>query len=98
MQQAAVAMEALLTEVPLSDPEIPMISGMDGGVLAKAEDVRIALRDQMLSPVRWVAVVERLAALGVKEIVEAGGGTLVRMLRDFKVVQIEGRAAKEVLG
>jgi len=34
----------------------------------------------------------------VKEIVEAGGGTLVRMLRDFKVVQIEGRAAKEVLG
>src|SRR4028118_911115 len=52
MQQAAVAMEALLTEVPLSDPEIPMISGMDGGVLAKAEDVRIALRDQMLSPVR----------------------------------------------
>jgi [acyl-carrier-protein] S-malonyltransferase len=51
----------------------------------------------MLSPVRWVSVVERLAALGVEEVVEAGGGTLVRMLRDFENVKIRGRAAKELL-
>ncbi len=98
MQEAAMTMEALLAEVPLKDPEIPMISGIDGAVLAKADDVRLALRDQMLSPVRWVAVVERLAALGVEEVVEAGGGTLIRMLRDFRDVEIEGRVAKEVLG
>ena len=81
----------------MEDPKIPMISGMDGGILAQADDVCLALRDQMLSPVRWVAVVERLSALGVEEIVEAGGGTLVRMLRDFKDVEMRGRAAKEVL-
>jgi [acyl-carrier-protein] S-malonyltransferase len=98
MQEAAMAMEVLLAEVPLNDPAIPVISGMDGAVLAKADDVRLALTDQMLSPVRWVAVVERLAALGVEEVVEAGGGTLVRMLRDFKDVEIKGRAAKEVIG
>ena len=98
MQEAAVSMEALLAEVPLEDPEVPMVSGIDGAILAKADDVRLALRDQMLSPVRWVAVVERLAALGVEEVVEAGGGTLVRMLRDFDDVEIKGRAAKEVLG
>lgn len=97
MQEAAVAMEGLLAEVALQDPTIPMVSGLDGAVLAKADDVRLALRDQMLSPVRWVAVVERLAALGVEEIVEAGGGTLVRMLRDFKDVSMRGRAAKELL-
>jgi [acyl-carrier-protein] S-malonyltransferase len=83
--------------VPLEDPEIPMISGIDGAILAKADDVRLALREQMLSPVRWVAVVERLAALGVEEVVEAGGGTLVRMLRDFKDVEMRGRAAREIL-
>ena len=98
MQEAAVAMEMLLAKVPLDDPEIPMISGIDGAVLAKADDVRLALRDQMLSPVRWVAVVERLVALGVEEIVEAGRGTLIRMLRDFRDVEIKGRAAKEVIG
>jgi [acyl-carrier-protein] S-malonyltransferase len=97
MQEAAMAMDALLAEVPLNDPEIPMVSGIDGAILAKADDVRLALRDQMLSPVRWVAVVERLAALGVAEVVEAGEGTLVRMLRDFKDVEIRGRDAKEVL-
>ena len=97
MQRAASAMDALLAEVSLKDPTIPMISGIDGAVLAKADDVRLALRDQMLSPVRWVAVVERLAALGVGEVVEAGEGTLVRMLRDFKDVEIRGRAAREVL-
>jgi [acyl-carrier-protein] S-malonyltransferase len=96
MQEASVAMDALLAEVPLKDPEIPMVSGIGGGMLAKADDVRLALKDQMLSPVRWVAVVERFAALGVEEVVEAGGGTLVRMLRDFDV-EIKGRAAKELL-
>jgi [acyl-carrier-protein] S-malonyltransferase len=97
MQEAAVAMDGLLAEVAVEDPRIPMVSGMDGAVLAKADDLRLALRDQMLSPVRWVAVVERLDALGVEAVVEAGGGTLVRMLRDFKDVNMQGRAAKELL-
>jgi [acyl-carrier-protein] S-malonyltransferase len=87
----------LLAEVLLEDPRIPMVSGMDGAVLAKADDVRLALRDQMLSPVSWVAVVERLDALGVEEVVEAGGGTLVRMLRDFEDASMQGRVAKELL-
>ena len=97
MYEASRGMDGLLAEVPLEDPVIPMVSGMDGATLAKADDVRLALRDQMLSPVRWVAVVERFAALGVEEVVEAGGGTLVRMLRDFKDVEMRGRAAKEFL-
>ncbi len=97
MQEASTAMGSLLTEVPLRDPEVPMISGIDGGILATAGDVRLALRDQMLSPVRWVSVVEQFAALGVEEVVEAGGGTLVRMLRDFEDVKVRGRAAKELL-
>ena len=97
MQDAAVQMTTLLSEVPLEDPKIPMISGVDGAILAKADDVRLALKDQMLSPVHWVAVVGRFLLLGVEEVVEAGGGTLVRMFRDFEGVKIRGRVAKEVL-
>ena len=97
MLTASLAMEEELDAVEVQDPRVPMVSGMDGAVLAKADDVRLALRDQMLSPVRWVAVVERFASLGVEEVVEAGGGTLVRMLKDFKDVEMKGRAAKEVL-
>lgn len=98
MAEAAAGMEYMISGVELYDPEIPMISGMDGAVLATAEDVRNTLRRQMLSPVRWVAVVERLVDLGVEETVEAGDdGTLTRMLRDFKGFDLSGSKAGEVL-
>ncbi len=99
MLEASLALEELLNEVEVRDPEIPMISATDGAVLAKADDVRLALRAQMLSPVRWVAVVERFLDLGVEEIFEAGAdGTLTRMLRDFKEKRLTGRTAKEMIG
>ena len=97
IQEAAVAMATLLSEATLEEPKIPIESGIDGAILARADDVRLALKEQMLSPVRWVAVVERFALLGVEELIEAGEGTLVRMLRDFEGLKMRGRAAKEVL-
>lgn len=98
MMEASTAMSRLLLEVEFRDPEMPMVSAVDGSILATADDVRMALTNQMLSPVRWVAVIERLRDLGVREIVEAGeGGTLVRMLRDFPQDRLEGRTAKEAL-
>ena len=98
MKGAAREMDALLREVGLEEPETPMVGATDGAVLRTAEEVREALRNQMLSPVRWVAVVERLLDLGVREIFEAGeNGTLTRMLRDFKRKDVEGRTAGEVL-
>jgi [acyl-carrier-protein] S-malonyltransferase len=98
MNEAARAMEVLLSEVALEDPLIPMVSATDGGVLVKASDVRLALRNQMLSPVRWVAVIERFLDLGVEEIIEAGeDGTLTRMLRDFRLREIKGHTASQAL-
>jgi [acyl-carrier-protein] S-malonyltransferase len=98
MAGAAREMEELLGEVELEEPEIPMVGATNGALLATAEEVREALRNQMLSPVRWVAVVERLLDLGVREIFEAGeDGTLTRMLRDFKRKDVDGRTVREVL-
>jgi len=98
MLEASRAMDAILAEVTLRDPEIPMVAATDGSVLATAGDVRLALRNQMLSPVRWIAVIERFEGLGVEEIVEAGeDGTLTRMLRDFRRKDMVGRTAGEML-
>lgn len=98
MKEASREMEALLSEVALEEPEIPMVGATDGAVLTSADEIRRALREQMLSPVRWVAVIERFLELGVGEIFEAGeDGTLTRMLRDFKRKDVEGRTAAEVL-
>ena len=98
MTGAARAMDVLLQEVAFREPEVPMIGATDGALLTTADEVREALRKQMLSPVRWVAVVERLLELGVREIFEAGeDGTLTRMLRDFERKDVEGLTAGEVL-
>lgn len=98
MAGAAQEMDALLQEVEFREPEIPMVGATDGAMLSTADAVRSALRNQMLSPVRWVAVVERLLELGVREVFEAGeDGTLSRMLRDFKRKDVVGRTAGEAL-
>jgi [acyl-carrier-protein] S-malonyltransferase len=98
MLEASRAMDAMLSEVALQDPVIPMVGATDGAILATAGDVRLALRNQMLSPVRWVAVIERFVGLGVEEIVEAGeDGTLTRLLRDFRRKDIKGHTVGEVL-
>lgn len=98
MAGAARDMDALLKATEFAEPTIPMVGATDGALVRSADEAREALRKQMLSPVRWVAVVERLIGLGVREIYEAGeDGTLTRMLRDFKRKDVEGRTAGEVL-
>lgn len=98
MQGASDAMADLLGEVALEAPTVPMISGIDGGTLVTAEDVRLALRMQMLSPVRWVAVVKRFAEMGVEEVIEVGeGSTLIKLLKDFTDLPFKGRMAGEVI-
>ncbi|WP_165874240.1 ACP S-malonyltransferase [Rubrobacter taiwanensis] len=97
MRDASEGMCGLLEAAEVRDPEYPLVSGLDGRVLETGDQVRRALQEQMLSPVRWVAVIERLAALGVEEVVEVGeGGTLVRMLKDFGGLPFRGRVAREL--
>lgn len=98
MVEAASGMELMLADTEFEEPEVPMVSGMDGSVLATADDLRTALKRQMLSPVRWVVVIGRFVDMKVGEVIEAGeDGTLTRMLRDFKDVELEGQRATEVL-
>ncbi|MGH3087786.1 MAG: ACP S-malonyltransferase [Rubrobacteraceae bacterium] len=98
MKEASEEMGVLLSAVEIGDPKVPMVSATDGALLTNADDVRLALKNQMLSPVRWVAVVEKFEKLGIEEVIEAGeGGTLIRMLRDFKDKKFDGKTVAEVI-
>ncbi|HEX5849043.1 MAG TPA: ACP S-malonyltransferase [Rubrobacter sp.] len=98
MAEAAREMDVLLDGVEFGEPGIPIIGATEGTLLTTANGVRNTLRNQMLSPVRWVSVVERLLELGVREIYEAGeDGTLTRMLRDFKRRDVTSKTVGEVL-
>jgi [acyl-carrier-protein] S-malonyltransferase len=83
---AGERMREILESVEFHSPEVPFVSAIDGSVLDSADAVKEALKSQMVSPVRWVKVVETLARIRVEEWVElGGGGVLTRMLKDFEV-------------
>jgi len=66
-----------LGRVPVSDPAIPVVRNIDGGVSRVAADVRPALLRQVASPVRWTACVQRLADEGGGVFVEVGPGRVL---------------------
>lgn len=97
MEEAADEMREVLSSVEFGEPKVPMVGATDGVLITNDDELRAALQKQMLSPVRWVSVVERFSELGVEEIIEAGeGGTLIRMLRDFKDKKFAGKTVAEV--
>ncbi|HEX2182830.1 MAG TPA: ACP S-malonyltransferase [Rubrobacteraceae bacterium] len=88
---AGEKMRGVLDAVEFRKPEVPLVSGIDGSVLTSAEAVKEAFKNQMVSPVRWVKVVETLARMRVEEWIELGGsGVLTRMLRDFELPSLKG--------
>ncbi len=80
MTPACAHLETLLRTVEVRDPQIPLVSGTTGDECRSAAEVRRALVDGVLAPVRWRAVQERLVALGAELLVEVGPGTVLRGL------------------
>jgi [acyl-carrier-protein] S-malonyltransferase len=88
---AGEKMREVLDAVEFRAPRVPVVSAMNGAVHTGAAEVKEALKEQMVAPVRWVRVVETLARMRVEEWVElGGGGVLTRMLRDFELPSLEG--------
>jgi len=82
MAPAVVALAQALERVPMSDPTVPLITGVSGQVLHRGDDVKRNLVDGILAPVRWVAVFDQLIAMGTEVLVEVGpGGVLAALAR-----------------
>ncbi len=84
-----------LRALPQHDPRVPIVANVDATPKRTAADAVDALVAQIASPVRWEAVVQRLASEGVTTYVEVGPGTvlsgLVRKIhRDASVVSFGG--------
>jgi [acyl-carrier-protein] S-malonyltransferase len=88
---AGEKMRGVLDSVEFRAPQVPVVSAINGAVHTSAVEVKVALKEQMVAPVRWVRVVETLARMRVEEWVElGGGGVLTRMLRDFELPSLKG--------
>ena len=80
-----------LRALKTQDPGIPVIADVDGEPKRDARSAIDALIAQVSSPVRWEAVVRRLASEGVTTYVEVGPGTVLSGL--IRKIHREARVA-----
>jgi [acyl-carrier-protein] S-malonyltransferase len=77
MKPAADRLAVELERVAVSDPRVPVIRNVDGGVTRTADEVRPFLVKQVASPVLWIDCVERLAREGATGFLEVGPGRVL---------------------
>lgn len=66
-----------LDGVSLSDPHTPLVAIYSAKSLRSAAEVREALLEQIISPVRWVEVVQTLVGAGCDTFLELGPGRVL---------------------
>jgi [acyl-carrier-protein] S-malonyltransferase len=91
MKPAEVRLAPELRALETRSPRVPVIANVDAAPKRDAPAAIEALVAQVSSPVRWEAVVQRLASEGVTTYVEVGPGTVLsglvkRIHRDATVV------------
>jgi [acyl-carrier-protein] S-malonyltransferase len=77
MKPAAERLAPELRALAVRDPRVPIVANVDAEPKRTAADAIDALVAQVSAPVRWEAVVRRLASEGVTTYVEVGPGTVL---------------------
>jgi [acyl-carrier-protein] S-malonyltransferase len=95
MKPAEARLAPELRALDARDPRVPIVANVDAQPKRDAASAIDALIAQVSSPVRWEAVVRRLASEGVTTYVEVGPGTvlsgLVRKIhREATVLSVDG--------
>ncbi len=79
MQSASINMEKLLRETPFSPAAFPVVMNSVARGITDPEDIKAALQQQMLSPVRWRESMQALPQIDT--VVELGPPTLKRLVQ-----------------
>ncbi len=77
MQDAADAMAEKLSGITINTPACPVWSNARAVTLTEAADIRDALVEQLVSPVRWTETVQQLSKQGVNQAIEMGPGKVL---------------------
>jgi [acyl-carrier-protein] S-malonyltransferase len=77
MGPAAGRLAAYLHNVEIKPPQIPVFSNADVALCETPEAIRETLVRQLVSPVRWVEIIQTMARNGVRGVVECGPGKVL---------------------
>lgn len=77
MAPASDSLAALLDDVQLRDPTVPVVQNFSAAATTDAATIRANLLRQLVSPVRWSASVQAMAATGIGAFLECGPGNVL---------------------
>lgn len=96
IRPAAAKLGARLAELNFSVPTIPVINNVDVYIESDSEKIKDALIRQAYSPVRWVETIQKIASLGVSDVVECGPGKVLAGLTKRCVDGVNGIALADL--
>jgi [acyl-carrier-protein] S-malonyltransferase len=77
MEPAARRLRPVLEAIPFRDPEFPVFSNVDAAPLIGGPAALDALIRQVVAPVRWRELMERMIASGIETFLEVGPGRVL---------------------
>jgi len=77
LKPAAERLAAYLDNITVNKPRIPVVNNVDVAVEHEPRRIKASLARQACNPVRWVEVVQRIAAEGVAHVAECGPGKVL---------------------
>jgi [acyl-carrier-protein] S-malonyltransferase len=77
MRPAGETLAASIEETAFAEPEVTVISSVDGTPYQDASDVRERIKAQVFSPVRWVDTIGYISANDITSIIECGPGKVL---------------------
>ena len=101
MTSANIEMNTLLSSIKFNDPKAGFITNKTKGIVMKGEKVQADMIDQIISPVRWVDIVEEIESIAENSypVYEIGPGNVLSKLIDaelgIQVISLEDLADKD---
>nr|WP_086940772.1 ACP S-malonyltransferase [Thaumasiovibrio occultus] len=96
MKPAAEKLEAALAAIEFSAPALPVINNADVALETTPEAIKAALVKQLYGPVRWTESVEKMAEMGVENLIEMGPGKVLTGLTKRIIKTLSGSAVNDV--
>jgi len=77
MESAAAEFASAVDATPIMPPKMPVIGNVSGRPVTSVADIRLELKAQLTSPVRWTGSMNYLVDQGVTSVVEVGPGEVL---------------------
>lgn len=92
MRDAVAPFQSTLASSGMTDPAIPLLAGVHGGMLFSAADIRACLAQQLTNKIEWAACMDTIAERGITTVLELGPGAALSQMLQTRHPQIAARS------